>query len=209
MILVVAALLAISGGFVARFGPSGSLPTRPAIVALANDSTEGTGVVTAGTQTRTCWAVPVDRPISDPFRPPECRWCSGNRGIEFAAEPGDEIRSVASGTVWFHGMVGGTGYLTLLVEGNVVSTLVTVGGVEVSHRRERGSVVRAGDQIGVATGKVHLGVRVNGEYVDPALWLNAGVGRARLIPVGEFPRPARIRPSCWSANPGENTSARR
>jgi len=70
---------------------------------------------------RTCWRAPVDRQIFDPFRPPECRRCSGNRGVKFAAEPGDEVRSVVTGTVWFHGTVGGTGYLTLLVEGSVVS----------------------------------------------------------------------------------------
>ena len=48
-----------------------------------------------------CWRPPVNRPITDPFRPPPCRWCSGNRGLEFAAQSGDDVLSVVSGTVWF------------------------------------------------------------------------------------------------------------
>lgn len=158
---------------------------------------------------RACWALPVDRPIVDPFRPPECRWCSGNRGIEFAVELGEVVRSVTSGTVWFHGTVGGTGYLTILVEGDAVALLVTIGGIEISERRLRGSRVFANDVIGVATGHVHLGVRVNGDYVDPALWLFAGAGRVRLVPVEGPARPAQIRPSCQGAMSGENRSARR
>ena len=159
--------------------------------------------------TNSCWATPVDRPVSDPFRPPECRWCRGNRGIEFATQPGDKIRSVTSGTVWFHGTVGGTGYLTILVEGNTVVLLVTIGGIEVTDRRLRGSAVSARDPVGLATGKVHLGVRANGDYVDPALWLFSGRGRARLVPVRASPRPSQLRPSCRSEILGENLSARR
>ena len=40
--------------------------------------------------TNSCWVTPVDRPVSEPFRPPECRWCRGNCGIEFATQPGDK-----------------------------------------------------------------------------------------------------------------------
>ncbi len=167
------------------------------------------GVSMVQASTNSCWVVPIDRPISDPFRPPECRWCRGNRGIEFATEPGDEIRSVTSGTVWFHGTVGGVGYLTILVEGDAVVLLVTIGGIEVSDRRLRGSVISAREPVGLATGKVHLGVRANGDYVDPALWLFSGRGRVRLVPVGAPPRPTRMRPSCRTKIFGENLSARR
>ena len=86
-----------------------------------------------------CWRPPVNRPITDPFRPPPCRWCSGNRGLEFAAQSGDDVLSVVSGTVWFHGSVGLTGYLTVIVEGSSTSLLVTVGGIEIDRRRLRGS----------------------------------------------------------------------
>jgi murein DD-endopeptidase MepM/ murein hydrolase activator NlpD len=156
-----------------------------------------------------CWRPPVDRPISDPFRLPECKWCSGNRGVKFGAEPGDEVRSVVTGTVWFHGTVGSTGYLTLLVEGSVVSLLVTIGGIEVLDRYPRGSVVAAGDPVGQAKGTVHLGIRSNGHYLDPELWLSAAPNRVRLVPVTEPPRPAQIRTSCSSGYPGENPGRRR
>ena len=156
-----------------------------------------------------CWRPPVDRPISDPFRPPECKWCPGNRGVKFGSEPGDEVRSVVTGTVWFHGTVGGSGYLTLLVEGSVVSLLVTIGGIEVLDRYPRGSDITAGDPIGQATGTVHLGIRSNGRYINPELWLSAASNRVRRVSLTEPPRPAQIRTSCSSGYPGENLRHRR
>ena len=30
-----------------------------------------------------CWRPPVPAPVVDPFREPACRWCRGNRGIDY------------------------------------------------------------------------------------------------------------------------------
>jgi hypothetical protein len=46
-----------------------------------------------------CWEPPVDAPIVDTFREPACRWCPGNRGIEFGTVDGDVVRTVATGEV--------------------------------------------------------------------------------------------------------------
>lgn len=156
-----------------------------------------------------CWRPPVNRPIIDPFRPPPCHWCSGNRGLEFAAQSGDDVRSVVSGTVWFHGSVGLTGYLTVIVDGGSTSLLVTVGGIEIDRRRLRGSNIAAGEFIGVATGSIHLGVRSGGTYIDPELWMRAGRGRARLVPLDAHGRATRPRASCSPDEPGDISATRR
>ena len=156
-----------------------------------------------------CWRPPVNRPIIDPFRPPPCRWCSGNRGLEFAAQAGDDVRSVVSGTVWFHGSVGRKGYLTVIVEGSSTSLLVTVGGIEIDRRRLRGSNIAAGEFIGPARGPIHLGVRSGGTYFDPELWLRAGRGRARLVPLEAPGRTTKPRASCSPDVPGDISATRR
>ncbi|NDG94301.1 MAG: hypothetical protein EBY42_00450 [Actinobacteria bacterium] len=156
-----------------------------------------------------CWRPPVNRPIIDPFRPPPCRWCSGNRGLEFAAQSGDDVHSVVSGTVWFHGSVGLTGYLTVIVEGSSTSLLVTVGGIEIDRRRLRGSNIAAGEFIGLARGPIHLGVRSGGTYIDPELWLRAGRGRARLVPLEAPGRTTKPRASCSPDVPGDISATRR
>ena len=156
-----------------------------------------------------CWRPPVNRPITDPFQPPPCRWCSGNRGLEFAAQSSDDVRSVVSGTVWFHGSVGLTGYLTVIVEGSSTSLFVTVGGIEIDRRRLRGSNIAAGEFIGPARGPIHLGVRSGGTYIDPELWLRAGRGRARLVPLEAPGRTTKPRASCSPDVPGDISATRR
>jgi len=156
-----------------------------------------------------CWRRPVIRPIIDPFWPPPCRRCSGNRGLEFAAQSGDDVRSVVSGTVWFHGSVGPTGYLTVIVDGGSTSLFVTVGGIEIDHRRPRGSNIAAGEFVGVATGPIHLGVRSEGTYIDPERWLRAGRGRARLVPLDAHGRATKPRASCSPDEPGDISATRR
>ena len=209
MIIAVVAFLAVVAGGLTHLDDPVVLPLAALGTTLGEGSLLASQVSSDIWTGQMCWRAPVDRPISDPFRPPECKWCSGNRGVKFGAEPGDEVRSVVTGTVWFHGTVGSTGYLTLLVDGSAVSLLVTIGGIEVLDRYQRGSVVAAGDPVGQATGTVHLGIRSNGRYLDPELWLSAAPNRVRLVPVTEPPRPAQIRTSCSSSNPGENIRRRR
>ncbi len=116
---------------------------------------------------------------------------------------------MVSGTVWFHGSVGLTGYLTVIVEGSSTSLLVTVGGIEIDRRRPRGSNIAAGEFIGLATGPIHLGVRSGGTYIDPELWLRAGRGRARLVPLDAPGRATKPRASCSPYEPGDISATRR
>ncbi|MEC7434897.1 MAG: hypothetical protein VX582_04665 [Actinomycetota bacterium] len=156
-----------------------------------------------------CWGPPVNRPIIDPFRPPPCRWCSGSRGLECAAQSGDDVLSVVSGTVWFHGSVGLTGYLTVIVEGSSISLLVNVGGIEIDRRRLRRSNLAAGEFIDVATGPIHFGVRSGGTYIDRELWRWAGRGRARLVSLDAPGRGTKPGASCSPVEPGDISVTRR
>jgi len=55
----------------------------------------------------------VEAPVADPFRPPACTWCAGNRGIEYRVAPGTTIRAAATGEVTFSGAVAGVRYLVV------------------------------------------------------------------------------------------------
>jgi murein DD-endopeptidase MepM/ murein hydrolase activator NlpD len=118
---------------------------------------------------------PVPGPVHDPYRPPPCRWCPGNRGIDFAANAGDPVAAVADGTIVFAGSVGDD----LFVVESVDDLRVTYGylgeiAVTVGQR------VRRAEVIGRAQGPVHVGLRRSTTYLDPAPWFLVQVGHPRL-----------------------------
>ncbi len=127
---------------------------------------------------RPCWSPPTEAPVTDPFRDPECRWCPGNRGIEYGAAPGDPVRAVATGRVTFAGSVAGTRYV---VVSHGDGLRVTYGNLA-SGRFRTGDRVGRGSIVGVAAGRLHFGVRDDDGYVDPTPLLGRLVYRPRLIP---------------------------
>lgn len=139
-----------------------------------------------------CWLPPVSGPVIDPFRAPLCPYCAGNRGIEYRTSAPAVVRSVGAGRVTFSGMVAGTGYV-------VVETAegwrLTYGGLS-NVAVERGARVGRGIVLGLANGRLHFGLRVNGEYRDPAGYLGDAVGRPHLVPTdgtAKLPRSAEVR----------------
>lgn len=140
-----------------------------------------------------CWRPPVAGEVVDPFRAPPCRWCPGNRGIEYRVGQSANVRAVASGVVTFSGIVAGTRYVVIRLS---TGWRITYGDLERTALR-RGDRVVAGVAVGTASGRFHLGLRVDDRYVDPAPFLGHVVGRPRLIPHdGRAPRaapPPRVR----------------
>ncbi|RXZ50829.1 M23 family peptidase [Agromyces fucosus] len=131
------------------------------------------------------WRWPVAAPIRilAPFRAPPTPYTAGHRGIDVAAAAGAPVVAPAPGVVSFSGMVAGRPVVAIDHGNGVVSAVEPVAGVV-----EAGTPVTAGDAIGsVATGGhcdsgcVHFGVRVDGEYVSPFLFLG-GLPRAVLLP---------------------------
>lgn len=132
-----------------------------------------------------CWSPPVVGAVVDPFRPPGCRWCAGNRGIEYRARPGSPVRSVAGGVVTFAGRVAQQRYVVVRQPDGWQLTY----GVASAAVREGDAVARDAI-VGVAGSSVHFGLRIGGEYRDPAPYLGTLRGRPRLLPDAGEPAPS-------------------
>lgn len=130
------------------------------------------------------WRWPVDgvRIVRD-WEAPAHRYGPGHRGIDVAPAAGDAVVAPNDGVVAFAGMVAGRPVVTIDHGGGVVTTLEPV-----VTTAAPGDAVRTGDVIGVIgegghapPGAVHFGIRVDGEYVNPRLFVG-GVPRAVLLP---------------------------
>lgn len=129
------------------------------------------------------WPAPGSRTVVDPFRAPAHAYGPGHRGMDVAASVGREVRAPADGVVAFRGVVVDRPLLTIDHGGGHVTTLEPV-----ASDLTPGDRVDAGQIVGtVATGghtvrgALHLGVRIDGDYVNPRPLFGA-VPRAVLLP---------------------------
>ncbi|UJP11170.1 M23 family metallopeptidase [Microbacterium sp. KUDC0406] len=129
------------------------------------------------------WVWPVDgaREVTAPFRAPAHRYGPGHRGMDITAT--GPIRAPASGVVAFRGIVADRGVLTIDHGDGYVITLEPV-----SSDLAPGDAVEAGQLVATASagghaarGTVHVGVRLDDEYVNPRP-LFGDVPRAILYP---------------------------
>jgi murein DD-endopeptidase MepM/ murein hydrolase activator NlpD len=130
------------------------------------------------------WAWPVTGPLIRGFDPPTSPFGAGHRGIDIAVPFGTMILAPEAGTVSFAGRVGGELFVTIDHGGGLSSTCSWLSSAAV----RKGDVVARGQPIG-ATGPghpgslvphLHLGVRLDGQYVDPLAYL-APLGVQDLI----------------------------
>lgn len=146
----------------------------------------------AGAALPPCWWPPVSAPVIDPYREPACRWCPGNRGLEYDTRAGMPVRSVAAGHVTFAGSVAGRRYVVVAHTGGFRTTY----GDLVTLRVERGDVVAARTIVGNTGTTLHFGVRDGDGYRDPAPLLGRLGFLPRLVPLdgspGAPPGPARL-----------------
>ncbi|MFF2276609.1 murein hydrolase activator EnvC family protein [Agromyces sp. NPDC058126] len=131
------------------------------------------------------WPVPAPIRVVSPFRAPPTPYTSGHRGIDLEVEPGAPLVAAESGVVSFAGMVAGRGVVAVDHGDGVVSAIEPI-----DPSVEEGDPIAAGTAIGTASRGghcegdcVHFGVRVDGEYVSPFLFLG-GLPRAVLLPSG-------------------------
>jgi murein DD-endopeptidase MepM/ murein hydrolase activator NlpD len=140
-------------------------------------------LVLSGPPLPACTAVfhpPVAGAVIDPYRPPACRWCPGNRGIDYGTAPGDAVRAAATGVVAFSGPVAGRLVIVVNHPDGLRTTYDGVAALVTSV----GVFVRADDVIGLAGERLHFGVRRGDTYLDPGLFLAVSCPRARLVPLG-------------------------
>lgn len=137
-----------------------------------------------------CWTPPVNAPVTDPYRAPACTYCAGNRGIEFGPQPGQPVTAVAAGIVSFAGSVAGTRYVIVDHSDGVRATYGRLAVLAV----HRGDDIRAGQRLGVTTGRFYFGLRLgvapNDRPVDPTPLLGTRRYPVRLIPVDGTPGPS-------------------
>jgi murein DD-endopeptidase MepM/ murein hydrolase activator NlpD len=123
------------------------------------------------------WLWPVVGPITRGFDPPDSPYGSGHRGIDIATDAGTVVVAPAAGTVKFAGPIGGYLFLTIDHGNGLDSTYSWVSALLVHE----GDVVTEGEQIvrsgsghpGDSIPSLHLGVKLDGVYVDPLLYLRA------------------------------------
>ena len=116
------------------------------------------------------------------FAAPADRYSRGHRGVDLAVARGAVLLAPAGGVVAFSGKVADRTVVTIDHGDGYVSTLEPVDralpvGAEV---RKGDPVARAGSGGHSPPGAVHLGVRLDGEYVNPMSMI--GGVRAILLP---------------------------
>jgi murein DD-endopeptidase MepM/ murein hydrolase activator NlpD len=149
--------------------------TSPAASATAPVTDRTVGAIGAVATGEGTWGWPVVGPVVRGFDPPEDPYGSGHRGIDIAAPVGTAIVAPEAGIVAFAGSVGGQLFVTL----------DHGGGLRSSYSWLSATLVREGDAVprgavigltgaghpGSAAPHLHLGVRLDGAYVDPLAYL--------------------------------------
>ena len=152
-----------------------------------------------------CLALPSNATVIDPFRAPECARCAGNRGIEYAVPANAVVRSGLRGEVAFVGMVANVRYVVVRASADP-RVRVTYGGLA-DVVVEQGEVLRRGDALGTmgesdargsgdarGTARLHLGVRVGDEYMDPLVVARGSAAKPRFrVTLGRGPTSSCVR----------------
>jgi len=115
---------------------------------------------------------PVDAPIVEHFHLPPKPWMAGNRGIDYATEPGSSIHAAAAGEVIFAGEVGGWLHVTVRHEDGLRTTYSFVQSISV----KKGMRVTAETEVALAGEKFHFGIRTPDDmYLDPEKFLRGEI----------------------------------
>lgn len=155
--LVVTLLLFVVGPWTAQ---------HPAVDAPDTLTVDGASASAFGT-----WPWPVIGPVIRAYDPPTSPYGAGHRGIDIAVPFATAILAPEAGTVSFAGRVGGDLFVTIDHGGGLASTYSWLSATSV----HKGDLVALGQRIGsTGTGHpgatvphLHLGVKLDGEYLDP------------------------------------------
>lgn len=159
------------------------------LVAALLLSSAGRSIATADAANETppgaAWEWPVEGPRIPlvPYLAPVNDYGTGHRGIDLTAPIGGVATAPADGIVAFRGLVVDRPVLTIDHGGGVVSSYEPL-----LSSLEPGTLVAAGEPLGTvdigghsAAGTLHLGVRVDGAYMNPEAMFGLAA-RAILLP---------------------------
>lgn len=125
--------------------------------------------------------VPFSMPVRDPFRytsPFGPRWGRMHEGVDMAAPRGTPIYATADGVVTFAGWQSGYGRIIKVQHANGIETRyphLNAIRVEAGQRVSRGERIGDMGNSGRSTGShLHYEIRVNGEAINPMIYLGAG-----------------------------------
>jgi murein DD-endopeptidase MepM/ murein hydrolase activator NlpD len=167
-------------------GMSAAKITWCVLVALALTLVPASASATDAAPAAPHWRWPTSPPaaVLHPFLAPPGPYAAGHRGVDFAAAPGDVVLAPADAVVQFAGVVVDRPVVTLRVDEHVLVSFEPVTetadtGTMLTAGHALGTVARGGHCDGVC---LHVGVRVDGEYVSPMLYF-AGIPPAVLLPL--------------------------
>lgn len=135
------------------------------------------------------WPLPGTPVVERRFDPPSSDWGAGHRGVDLAADVGDEVLAAGPGTVTYAGVLAGRGVVAVTHGGGLRTTYEPV-----DANVSLGDLVDTGDVLGtVTTGHascrtgtcLHWGLRRGDDYLDPLVLVLRGP--VRLLPVGAGP----------------------
>ncbi|WP_285117149.1 M23 family metallopeptidase [Leifsonia sp. fls2-241-R2A-40a] len=153
-----------------------------AVVGLVPGSTANA----AASRAEGTWEWPLaEHRLTAAYAAPATRYAAGHRGIDLAAVAGSMVGAPAAGVVRFSAVVVDRPVLTLDHGDGVLSSYEPVrSDLPVGAVVARGAVVGTVASGGHCDGScIHVGVRVNGEYVSPMRFFGR-VPPAVLLPLG-------------------------
>lgn len=170
-------IVVLAGVLIVMLWTSSAAPARASLRLVEGSVQDSTG-------SRWVWPVPPPHSISRGFQAPATRYSAGHRGIDIAAGAGEPISAPTNAVVHFSGRVVDRPVLTLETSDGLLISMEPVDSSVPS-----GALVAKGDVIATSArgghcdaACVHLGVRRDGEYVNPLLFLG-GLERAILLPL--------------------------
>ena len=143
-----------------------------ALAAQIRDAQDGAGSTGTGQPSAAGFIWPCDGVVVSGFG---MRWGRMHEGIDVGCAYGTPNRAAASGTVIYAGWLGGYGNLVVVDHGNGLSTAYAHASsllVGVGQPVSQGETVSLVGSTGNSSGPhLHFEVRVNGQAVDPLLYL--------------------------------------
>lgn len=177
LVVVGLATVLVAGGVVAAGAtPDEAAPASAPVQGPPPAPSSGAATRALAPRTPWSWPVAAPHPVVRPFVAPEQPWSPGHRGIDVGAAPGSVVTAPDDGVVRFAGTVVDRPVLSIIHADGLVSSLEPV-----TAAVSAGDPVARGETVGVVVAghspdvdAVHLGARLDGEYVSPLLFLGGG-----------------------------------